>query len=277
MEDDTIAAQTHQTSSDLVEDGAVAATGKPLRGGVQSLERAFAILEILAAAGGVSTLSQLATEAALPPPTIHRLVRTLVELGYVRQESNRQYSLGSRLIRLGEVSSWRLGTWARPHLATVVDRIGESVNLAMLDGDDVVYIGQVQGSRNAMRMFTERGRRALPHATAVGKAMLAREPDDAVRALLRRTGMPQHTEHTLTTPEAFLTALAQTRRTGYALDDGEQELGVRCVAVPVLDTPRLLAVSASAPTPRMTEELITEAVPLLQDAAAHISAEIASR
>ncbi|MEO7069486.1 MAG: IclR family transcriptional regulator [Nostocoides sp.] len=246
-------------------------------GGVQSLERAFNILETLADAGGVTGLSQLATDADLPLPTIHRLVRTLVDLGYLRQEPSRQYSLGPRLIRLGEMTSQLLGTWARPHLAAVVDKLGESVNLAMLDGDEIVYIGQVQGSRNSMRMFTEVGRRTLPHSTAVGKVMLAQESDAAVRALLKRTGMPRHTDHTLTTPDAFLTAVDEARRTGYAIDDGEQELGVRCVAVPVLESPRRLALSASGPAPRMTKEFIAEAVPLLQDAAARISAEMGRR
>lgn len=253
--------------------------GKPTRGGggVQSLERAFAILETLADAGGVIGLSQLATDADLPLPTIHRLVRTLVDLGYVRQEPSRQYSLGPRLIRLGEMTSKMLGTWARPHLASVVEQLGESVNLAMLDGDEVVYVGQVQGSRNSMRMFTEVGRRTLPHATAVGKAMLAQESDSDIRALLSRTGMPRHTEHTLTSPDAFLAAVADARRTGYSLDDEEQELGVRCVAVPVLHAPRLLAISASGPAPRMTDAFIADAVPLLTEAAARISAEVARR
>src|SRR5262245_23397954 len=86
-------------------------------GGVQSLDRAFAILETIADAGGVISLSQLAADTGLPLPTIHRLVRTLVDLGYVRQEPSRQYSLGPRLIRLGETTARRLATWARPHLA----------------------------------------------------------------------------------------------------------------------------------------------------------------
>ncbi|HET8769318.1 MAG TPA: helix-turn-helix domain-containing protein, partial [Pedococcus sp.] len=124
-------------------------------GGVQSLERAFAILETMADAGGVISLSQLANDAQLPLPTIHRLVRTLVDLGYVRQEASRQYSLGPRLIRLGDTTSRMLGRWARPHMERLAHELGESVNLAMLDGDQIVYVGQVMASRNSMRMFTE--------------------------------------------------------------------------------------------------------------------------
>ena len=93
-------------------------------GGVQSLERAFAILETMAGAGGVMSLSQLAADAQLPLPTIHRLVRTLVDLGYVRQEASRQYSLGPRLIRLGETTSRMVGRWARPHMERLAHELG---------------------------------------------------------------------------------------------------------------------------------------------------------
>ena len=86
-------------------------------GGVQSIERAFDLLEMLADAGGALGLSELSTVSGLPLPTVHRLMRTLVNRGYVRQEASRRYTLGSRLIRLGEISSQMLGTWLRPSLA----------------------------------------------------------------------------------------------------------------------------------------------------------------
>ncbi len=194
-------------------------------GGVQSLARAFAILEAMADAGGEIGLSQLATQAQLPPATIHRLVRTLVDLGYVRQEPSRQYSLGPRLMRLVDTSTKRLETLARPYMSEVVEALGESVNLAVLDGEEIVYVAQIQPSQNFMRMFTEVGRRVKPHATAVGKAILATKPEDEVRALLKRTGMPRRTEHTLTTPKLLFADLERVRECGYALDNGEQEVG----------------------------------------------------
>src|SRR6185369_8772496 len=123
-------------------------------GGVQSIERAFDLLEMLADAGGALGLSELSTISGLPLPTVHRLMRTLVNRGYVRQEASRRYTLGSRLIRLGEISSQMLGTWLRPFLAQLVRLTGETANLAMLDGDEVVYIAQVP-SPHSMRMFTE--------------------------------------------------------------------------------------------------------------------------
>ncbi len=245
-------------------------------GGVQSLDRAFAILETIADAGGVISLSQLATDTGLPLPTIHRLVRTLVDLGYVRQEPSRQYSLGPRLIRLGETTSRRLATWARPHLSQVVSRLGESVNLAMLDGDQVVYVGQVMPSQNSMRMFTEVGRRVDPHTTAVGKAILAKADDAAVRALLARTGMATRTAHTITTADEFIAELERTRVRGFALDNEEQELGVRCVAVAVPGEDRL-AISMSGPLPRMGDAVIETAVAPLHAAAEAIAAELHTR
>jgi IclR family acetate operon transcriptional repressor len=244
------------------------------RGGVQSLDRAFAILEAMADAGGVIGLSQLAADSGLPLATIHRLVRTLVDLGYVRQEPSRQYSLGPRLMRLAEGSTKRLSALAHPHMHRVVETLGESVNLAVLDGEEIVYVGQVQPSQNFMRMFTEVGRRAKPHTTAVGKAMLADQSDSEVLDLLKRTGMPQRTEHTITDPDAFLADLARVRERGYAIDDGEQELGVRCVAVVVPDAPRPMALSASGPLPRMSDDVVAKAAPMLRRAAADISTEL---
>jgi IclR family acetate operon transcriptional repressor len=246
---------------------------RPRGGGVQSVERAFELLETMAAAGGMVGLSKLAQESGLALPTIHRLVRTLVDLGYVRQEPSRQYSLGPRLIRLGESASHLLGTWSRPHLTRLVDAVGESANLAMLDVDQIVYVAQVQ-SRHSMRMFTEVGRRVHPHCTAVGKAVLAHRPPDDVRALLERTGMPAQTEHTITDPEMFAQVLDRVRIQGYAMDDGEQEVGVCCVAVPVLGTTNPLAISVSGPAPRMTNEVVQQAVPLLHRAAEDLAREL---
>lgn len=242
-------------------------------GGVQSLERAFGILETMADAGGTIGLSQLAHDAGLPLPTIHRLVRTLVDLGYIRQEPSRQYALGPRLIRLGETSSKMLGTWARPYLEDLVDGLGETANLAMLDGDEIVYVGQVP-SRHSMRMFTEVGRRVSPHCTAVGKALLALEPPQEVRALLRRTGMAAHTEYTITEPDAFAAALEEIAAQGYAIDEQEQELGVRCVAVAVHEAPSPIALSVSGPAPRMTSAVVDKAVPLLTEAARRLSIDL---
>lgn len=253
--------------------GSTTEEAKPRSGSVQSLGRAFGLLETMADHGGIMGLSQLSTESGLPLPTIHRLARTLVELGYLHQESSRQYVLGPKLIRLGESSSKMLNLWARPHLTQLVDELGESANLAMLDGDQIVYVAQVP-SRHSMRMFTEVGRRVLPHCTAVGKALMAQMPPEAVREILQRTGTPKHTENTITDLDEFAKNLEWTASHGYAIDEGEQEVGVRCVAVAVPNVSSRLAISVSGPAERMTEEVVNRAVPLLNKAGAALAVDL---
>jgi IclR family acetate operon transcriptional repressor len=232
-------------------------------GGVQSLQRAFDLLEGLADAGGEASLSELAGTSGLPMPTIHRLIRTLVTLGYVRQHPNRRYALGSRLIRLGENAGRQFGTWARPLLAELVDEVGETANLAVLENDEVVYVAQAP-SRHSMRMFTEVGRRLLPHGTGVGKAMLSTMPSNDVRELLKRTGMPAYTPNTYQDPDKLLVHLAEVAERGYALDESEQEIGVRCIAVPVRWTPGPAAVSVSGPEGRLTDDVVDRVAPIVQ-------------
>src|SRR3954447_15740522 len=154
----------------------IAMADKP-SGGVQSVERVFELLELITDAGGDVTLSELSSSTDLPLPTIHRLLRTLVSLGYIRQLPNRRYALGPRLIRLGEGANKQLGALAQPQLKILVDRLGEIANMAVLDSDMVIYVSQVP-SLHSMRMFTEVGRRAHTHATGVGKAILAQLDDD---------------------------------------------------------------------------------------------------
>lgn len=244
--------------------------------GVQSVARALDLLEIVAERGGAMQISEIAVVSGLPLPTIHRLVRTLIDRGYMRQLPNRRYSLGSRLIPLGEVAGAMLGTWARPVLTGLVQELGESANLAVLDGDLMMYVGQVP-STHSMRMFTEVGRRVYAHCTGVGKAVLSQLPDDQVRALVARTGLPAQTPHTITDADKLVEALHQIRQDGYAMDDGEQEVGVRCVALPVPSESSRMAVSVSGPAPRMTPELLARAIPLLEQASHVLAAELAER
>jgi IclR family acetate operon transcriptional repressor len=161
-------------------------------------------------------------------------------------------------------------------MSEVVDALGESVNLAVLDGEEIVYVAQVQPSQNFLRMFTEVGRRAKPHTTAVGKAILATKPEAEVRELLRRIGMPRCTEQTLTTPKLLFADLKRVHERGYALDDGEQELGMRCVALTVPEAARPMALSMSGPLTRMSDDVIDRAVPILSHAAAKIGGELAA-
>jgi IclR family acetate operon transcriptional repressor len=245
-------------------------------GGVQSLQRAFDLLEGLADAGGEASLSELAGTSGLPMPTIHRLIRTLVALGYVRQHPNRRYALGSRLIRLGENAGRQFGTWSRPLLAELVDEVGETANLAVLEHDEVVYVAQAP-SRHSMRMFTEVGRRLLPHGTGVGKAMLSQMPAHDVRELLKRTGMPAYTPNTFRDPEELITHLADVAARGYALDESEQEMGVRCIAVALHGTPSPAAISISGPEGRLTDEVVAKVAPIVRRVAEAVSDTLRTR
>lgn len=243
--------------------------------GVQSLDRALELLEHLADAGGSLRLAELEAATGLPLPTVHRLLRSLVHNGYVRQEPSRRYALGPRLIRIGEVAGRALGSWALPHLTELVTEIGETANMAVLEGDAVVYVAQVP-SAHAMRMFTEIGRRVPAHCTGVGKALLSQLPDDSVLRLLRRTGMPARTSHTLTDPEALLAQLGEIRRQGWAVDDAEQEIGVRCIAAPVDEGPSG-ALSVSGPSGRITEGRVGEIGPVVKRAARELALDLRSR
>jgi IclR family transcriptional regulator, acetate operon repressor len=241
-------------------------------GSVQSVERAFHLLELLADSGD-SSLTELSAAIDVPVPTTHRFLKTLVSLGYVRQLPNRHYGLGLKLTRLaGRVES-QFGPIVTPHLDTLAREIGESANLAVLEGDMVVYIAQ-SPSRHAMRMFTEVGHRAHTHSTGVGKAILAGLSDDQVARIVSRVGMPAETEHSITDLAKLRTELHRIRRAGYATDKGEQEIGVVCYAVAIPDVPISMAISVSGPTFRMTQELGKAAVPLLISEAQAISKEL---
>ncbi|QAY63163.1 IclR family transcriptional regulator [Xylanimonas allomyrinae] len=243
----------------------------PRSGGVQSVDRALELLELLADAGGQATLGELAERTGLPLATIHRLIRTLLNRGYVRQLPSRRYTIGPRLIRLGESAGRQFGSDARPYLARLAAELGESANLAMIDRDMVVYVAQ-SSSAHSMRMFTEVGRRVHTHCTAVGKMVLSQLPDRTVTEIMARVGMPQVTEKTITTVPALLAELESVRAQGYAVDDGEQEVGVRCFAVSVPGAPVPTALSVSGPDARVNREFGTRAVPALHRVADEIAA-----
>jgi IclR family transcriptional regulator, acetate operon repressor len=236
-------------------------------GGVQSVTRAFYLLELISAAGGELAISELADRSGLPLPTIHRIIRTLITSGYVIQQPSRRYALGPRLIGLGETASRMLGAWVRPRLTSLVEAVGETANMAILDGDKAVYIAQVP-SKHSMRMFNEVGRRVDLHCTGVGKALLAQLPPATALEIVRRTGMPARTKRSITDPDELMEALARVRECGYVIDDGEQEIGVRCVAVPVPNAPSPTTISVSGPETRLTPDIVERVVPHLLDAAA---------
>ncbi|WP_018177473.1 IclR family transcriptional regulator [Jongsikchunia kroppenstedtii] len=233
--------------------------------GVQSVERAFDILEVIARNGGECALSEIAEGTPLPLPTIHRLLRTLVGIGHVRQLTNRRYALGPRLIRLGEVANRQLGALASPVLHSLVDELAESASLAVLDGDMVIYTGQVP-SPHTMRTNTEVGRRVNMHNSGVGKAVLAVLDDPRIARLITQAGMPAPTPNSLTSLSSLFAEVERIREQGYALDDEELELGVRCYAMAVPGAPTPMALGVSGPTSRVDDDFAERAIPALRRA-----------
>ena len=217
---------------------------------VQSVDRAFAVLEALAADERPVGIAELVDLTGLPQGTVHRLLQSLHQRGYVRRDAARKYSLGTSAVRLADAAQRAMVRSARPHLAELVAISGETANLAVLEGDDVVYVAQVP-SPHTLRMFAEVGRHVPPHSTAVGKVLLAGMPRERALAVLRRTGLAARTPATITDLDAFVTELDLVTVQGWAADEEEQEAGVRCVAVPVgAPGAALAALSLSGPADR---------------------------
>lgn len=251
-------------------------SGPPDKAGVQSVNRALDVLEVIAAAQKSMTVGDVASAVALPVPTAHRLLRTLLDRGYARQLPDRTYALGFRLVALGAAANIVVGADAQAVLGELVAELGESANLAVLAGDTAQYIAQAP-SRFSMRMFTEVGRNVDLHCTGVGKALLAQLDPADVDAIIRRRGLSRYTENTIVTHTALNAELVRIRERGFAIDEQEQELGVRCVAVPVVTGGvTAMAVSVSGPTVRMTCELVDRAVPLLKSAAQRLGHSVAT-
>ena len=242
-------------------------------GGVQAVDRALDLLEALAAAGSPLGVSALAAATGLPVGTIHRLLRTLAGRGFVRQETNRDYALGPALFRVGHAGTRSIAAPARPYLARLVEISGETANLAVLEGDHVVYVAQVP-SPHRLRMFAEVGRSVLPHSTAVGKVLLADCAVEVATGVIRRTGLPARTPTTITAPAAFTAELDRVRARGWAVDDEEEETGVRCFAVGVRDGGRVIAaMSVSGPAARFDGVAIEPLVRQMQEVADAFAAE----
>ncbi len=249
------------------------ATEQETRTGVQSLHRALDLLEVVEAHGGHLSLAELAAAVDLAPATVHRLLRTLLERGYVRQRPDRRYALGFRLVPLGTAATSLVAETAVGVLTDLVAELGETANLAVLSGHQAEYVAQVP-STYSMRMFTRVGHRVALHCTGVGKAMLAHAGPALVEQVLAAP-LPTPTAYTLGTADALRAALADVRRLGFAVDEQEQELGVRCVAAPVPGAGVAMAISVSGPLTRLTDEVVARAVPALQQAARRLVGDAA--
>jgi IclR family transcriptional regulator, acetate operon repressor len=201
---------------------------------VQSVERAFAIVGCLAS--GTSGVSEIADRVALPKSTVARLLTTLVELGVAEQpEPGGRYRLGSYLHELAAQATpvRSLVASGRPHLVELVNAVGESAGLSVLDGDDVLYLDQVSaGADVQVRDWT--GTRLKPHVVSSGLVLLAWASSDRVASVLADP-LPQYTDRSIITPDAIVERLDQVRSDGIAWVVDELSPGLSSVAAPVFD------------------------------------------
>jgi len=248
---------------------------------VQSLTRGLTILEKLSEIEGGATLTDIAQRVGLAASTTHRLLNTLEKMNYVHQSGDLGlWTIGLTAFTVGSafVSNRDFAIQSHSYLRKLMDQSGETANLSILDGYDVVFIAQVQ-CREIMRMLVKLGSRHPIHASGSGKAILAALPDDVVQDILAKHGLPRHTEHTIVTPDRLLNAIKLIRRHGYAYDDEEHALGLRCVAAAVYDeyAEPLGAISLAGPLSRLTDERIRALGPLVARTAAEITGRMGGK
>jgi IclR family acetate operon transcriptional repressor len=229
------------------------------RHSIQSVDRALLLLETIAESGGEATLTELATRTGLNISTCHHLLATLIKRGFAAKvPSRRLYALGARILHLGHAClQVDLPRRAQSYLETINSATGETVHLAALQGDAVVTLA-VREARHAVRVDTGKvGKIEAPHATSVGKAILAWLPEDEIRRILG-SGMKRFTEKTITEFSDFIESLRIVRRNGYAIDREEFQPGVICIGAAIRDQAGAVvgAISASTPTMRASEDHI---------------------
>lgn len=245
---------------------------------VQSVERALTLIEVMAAEGAPMTITDIAKNVGLKISTVHRLLATLSNKGYVEQEgASSKYKLSLKLLSIGQSSIYPIDfrAKARPYLEELVDRCNETANLSILDGGEVVYIDQVESTNIVIvKMFSTVGSRRQAHCTGSGKVLLAHLPSEELDRVLASMEFKRYTNETITDVEIFKKELERVRKQGYALDMGEREKDMRCVAAPVIkhDGEVVAAVSVSGPSTRITSYYLNnELIEIVVDVAKKLS------
>jgi IclR family acetate operon transcriptional repressor len=250
-------------------------------GQVQSLIRALAILDTLAETTEGMTLTDIAQVVGLAPSTAHRLLTTLESRRFVR------YVNGDGLWQVG-VQSFVVGqafrrsrdvvTLSRPHMRQLMEATGETANLYIEEGGEAVCMAQIE-SPQVMRAIARPGGRVKLHCSGAGKAILAHLPSPEVARILQAHGLPRATDKTLDTPNRLRADLDRVRERGFALDDEEHALGLRCVAAAILDEEGrpLGALSVSGPSARIDETTMTLIGGLVRRAAAAVIDQLGGR
>ena len=203
---------------------------------IQSLERALDILEMLGSHPQGVQVKDLSKELLLNKSTVSRMLYTLGERGYVQKKEDGSYRLGIRLVELCSLhlNSLQLKTEALPSMERLRNQTGLIIHLGALDDGEVVYLEKMTSFTN-IRMYSQIGKRAYIHSTGLGRAILSAMSNKEVLQILKEKGMPAVTEKTCVDEEEMLRQLDEIRSRGYAIDDEENEIGMRCVAAPIFD------------------------------------------
>lgn len=246
-------------------------------GSVQAIDRGLAVLAIIAASDGL-TLTDLAQRAGLAPSTAHRILASLEAHKFVFHDEERGlWLIGVGAFEVGTafLRNRRLAGIGRVLMHELMEATGETVNLGIEDGGEVVFISQIE-SHSALRAFFRAGSRAPIHASGVGKTLLAEMPEARVREILYKRGLAKFTERTLIAPADLFGELAVIRRRGWGVDDEERNLGMRCVAAAIFNEygEAIAGISVSGPTVRVTPERAQELGPMVKRAASEITASI---
>ena len=224
---------------------------------IQVLERAFALLDLLASQPEPVALKDISEKTGLHPSTAHRILNDLTIGRYVDRPHAGSYRLGMRLLEMGNLVKARLDVRDAdiPPMRELHKFTHQPVNLSMRQGDEIVYVERTYSERSGMQVVRAIGGRAPLHLTSVGKLFLAHDDLPRVRAYASRTGLTGHTRNSITDITRLERELATVRSSGCARDDEELELGVRCMAAGIFDDQgKLVAgLSVSAPADRLEE------------------------
>lgn len=232
-----------------------------------SLAKAFAILEALGGTRHPQPLTHLCRATGFNKTTVFRLLQVLAGMGYVTQ-GDAGFALGYRLyqLTLGMSGSATVRRLAHPLLVLLAREVGETVQLGILDQATVLYCDKIDSERS-LRIHTHVGLRLAAHATALGKALLAQLSDEALGQLYEGEVLKAYTSRTITDLAQLRRSLKQVRLQGFAVDNEEFELGLRCVAAPVIGArgEAVCAVSISGPTVRLTDTALPDLIATLLD------------
>jgi IclR family acetate operon transcriptional repressor len=240
---------------------------------VRAVVRVMDILDLLQHSPNGRSLLDVSEAAGLPRSSTYRYLSTLETRGYVQRDgASGLYRFGLAFLPSHGRHLEVLAARARPVMEELRDRLGETINLGVLDGNRVVYL-EILESNKAVRLAARRGDRDPLHSTALGKAIASRIGRDEVVAILAAEGMPKRTSKTITDEARYLSELDKIRAQGFALDLGENEEDGRCVAVPLGNSRVLAAISLSAPAPRLEADLMEGIAAELMSAARRIQTD----